>query len=156
MSLDLYLKTKNPMKQMHTGIYVRRKGKTCELTKEEAQEQYPGQVIEEYEEESDELWRGNCTHNLCKMAMNVKCGKYNLYQLLWHPNENGFYKVTEPYRHLVGQGLLFMICDRRMLEQFNPENGWGSYDTLLSFMQDYCKALSKWDGEEEIRIETWI
>ena len=97
----------------------------------------------------------NITHNHTRMAEIVPCGDYNLYRMLWHPADDGFYVLTIEYRALVAQGLAYMICNRRELEKLNPSNGWGSYDGLLDFVSEYCMAMSTWDGEEEIEINAW-
>ena len=88
MSLDLYIKSKTPIKKTGTGVYIRENGETRELkTKEEVKQYFPEQEVEEKIYETDEVWHGNMTHNLGRMADKVCSGNRTLYQLLWHPTE---------------------------------------------------------------------
>lgn len=161
MSLDLYLRSKTPRRTSGTGVFVRKNGQNVELkTIEEVKEHFPDADLSEIEErlyETCDIFDRNITHNLTTMASNVQCGSsdYDLYKLLWRPDENGFEKVTFEYRDLVSDGLAYMLSNRASLEQFNPSNGWGSYESLLNFVIEYCKALSVWDGNEEWIIHAW-
>lgn len=134
MSLDVYL-IGEPTKRQHTGIYIREGGVNRELTPEEAKERYPdaydGYL---YEEEDNELYHRNITHNLNTMA--EKAGIYNE---LWRPDEIGITRaedLIEPLR----EGLHRLKSDPEYYQQFNPENGWGSYETLIRFVSGYLDA----------------
>ena len=158
MSLDLYIVNKTPRKRVSSRIYVRENGETKEvLTLKEFKKHFPDcdenqfQLKEVVEEN---LWEGNVTHNLTKMAEHIVVGQYDFYMLLWHPNDNGFHTATKEYRELIYQGLSYMLSHRKELEQYNPENGWGSYDSLLSFVQSYAEALSKLDADD-YKIYAW-
>ena len=94
--------------------------------------------------EEKEVWSGNITHNLTKMAEKIMCGffpRLNLYDLLWRPEENGFTKVTIEYIILLMAGAGYLKSHREILEQYNPENGWGSYDTLVKFVSSLIEFL---------------
>lgn len=104
------------------------------------------------EEEVDIWWR-NITHNLSGMADHVPTGAYTLYQLLWRPDEHGFDRVTNEYIRLVIDAIPYMYDHRKELERFNPENGWGSYEGLMAFVNDYALFLTTLDlDDEEILI----
>lgn len=158
MSLDLYLSTKQKREHVGTGVFIREDGKTKELqTIEEVRAHFPDMDTSEIEErvyETNYLFDKNITHNLGKMADHVPCneGKNTLYHLLWRPEEHDFCKVTEQYRLMIAECLAYMLTHRTELEQYNPSNGWGSYDSLLNFVINLSKELSNWDGEEEVEI----
>ena len=156
MSLDLYLTTSTPRPHKGTGVYVRENGANVELqTLEEVREHFPDadlDAITEQTTETNYLFDRNITHNLTRMADKVPCGDYTLYDLLWRPDEHGFTHVTNEYRSLVNSALPYFLANRADLEQYNPSNGWGSYDSLLDFLFEYCKALSQWDGIEKVEI----
>ena len=158
MSLDLYIVNKTPRKRISSGIYARANGETKEvLTLKEFKQHFPDcdeSQFQLYETEDENLWEGNVTHNLTEMAEHIIVGEYDFYRLLWHPNDNGFLAATKEYRELIYQGISYMLSHRKELEQYNPENGWGSYDSLLSFVQSYAEALSKLDADD-YKIYSW-
>jgi hypothetical protein len=129
-----------------SGVYVRDKGATKELTtKEEIRAYFPDQDLSHITitlEETDEVWTGNITHNLSRMAREVICsGGKNLRDLLWEPNENGYSIVTKDYINKVLECFNNLIDNRESLEKYNPANGWGNYDILLEFVHSYVQAL---------------
>ena len=144
MSLDFTIRRKEPVTTLHTGIWVRQNGQNVELSLEEAQERWPDQKIELYEEKSDVYWHGNITHNLGKMAEHVDTvhTDYTLYDLLWRPGEYNLSEVTRPYRYLISNALMYMLLHKKELEAYNPTNKWGDYNTLLSFVQNLATALA--------------
>ena len=93
-------------------------------------------------------------NNLGEMAKHVPCndGKNTLYHLLWRPDEHNITHVTKQYRDCIAECLVYMLTHRAELKKFNPSNGLGSYDVLLNFVLELSKALSHWDGKEEIEI----
>ena len=65
-----------------------------------------------------------------------------LYDLLWHPEEHGFSSAGDTgYRVGVLMGFLYLRNHRDELIRFNPENGWGNYELLLSFTLDFLQHL---------------
>jgi len=114
MSLDIYLKSKNPVRHRGTGVFIRKDGATRELeTLDEVKKHFPGadlSRIQEYDYMDDELLSLNLTHNLTRMASQVPIagteGSVTLprdferghddfvpkpltaYNLLWHPETN--------------------------------------------------------------------
>jgi hypothetical protein len=89
-----------------------------------------------------EVYVNNITHNCGKMAGAVELsnGK-TLYDILWRPDECepplSFAKdITESLE----EGLRILRSDPEKFKQYNPENGWGSYDGLCNFVREYLIA----------------
>lgn len=80
------------------------------------------------------VYTNNITHNLCKMA--VAAG---LYGALWRPEEAG-YKLAKELIHPLAQGLAELARSPEKYKQFNQENGWGSYEDLVRFVEEYLQA----------------
>ncbi len=76
----------------------------------------------------------NITHNLNKMA--VAAG---IYKVLWHPDEIGITKANQCIDPLKA-GLIELVTNKRKYEKFNPSNGWGSYEGLVSFVINVLAA----------------
>lgn len=158
MSLDLYLTTKTKRQHVGTGVFIRENGKNIELqTIEEVKAHFPDidtSNIEERMYETNELFCKSISNNLGEMARHVPCngGKNNLYQFLWRQYEHNVTRVTEQYRECIAECLSYMLLHRSELDQYNPSNGWGSYEGLLNFVIELSKELSYWDGKEEIEI----
>ena len=75
MSLDVYLKSPNPVAKQGTGIFMRIDGATRELTLEQAREYFPDANVELQQYEGDTLYHANITSNLRQMATAVQCRK---------------------------------------------------------------------------------
>ena len=59
-----------------------------------------------------------------------------IYKHLWRPEEIG---ITHS-RQLISPlriGLFNLKADPDRFRVFNPENGWGSYETLVNFVEEY-------------------
>lgn len=80
------------------------------------------------------VFEWNLTHNLNKMASEA-----GIYQHLWRSDE---LKITraeqliEPLR----EGLMLLKLDPARFRMFNPANGWGSYEGLVSGVEQYLAA----------------
>ena len=124
MSLDLYIRSRHPVKHRGTGVFIRDNGQTRELkTIEEVKAHFPDadtSDIDIREWEDDELFHCNMTHNLTKMASHVPIegtdGAVTLprdyerdkpafnpeplssYNLLWHPETNPLLKNETIHR----------------------------------------------------------
>lgn len=88
------------------------------------------------DDEHNILYYDNITHNLGKMAEAA-----GLYQLLWRPEELGVTRASqlvEPLR----QGFAFLLAYPDRFKAYNPANGWGNYDNLVSLVSDYLNAAS--------------
>lgn len=92
----------------------------------------------------------NITHNLNKMAETVVFPDgHNLYQVLWRPEEVFNDKIIGKVmlRYLYSAQLI-LWSDPEKFKKFNPENGWGSYDTLNRFLTDYIKFCQQYPDYE--------
>ena len=80
------------------------------------------------------VYEANITHNLGNMAS--QAGVYNA---LWQPEKINISKakdLIEPLR----QGLHELKSQPDKYKQFNPKNGWGSYNGLVEFVEKYLSA----------------
>ena len=95
-----------------------------------------------------QVYEGNITHNLNKMAMEVKLSNGpTLYEVLWRPEEHNYTKASE-IAPLLLEGLLILRSERERFLPFNPPNGWGNYDNLVEFTQKYLNGcMENPDGE---------
>jgi len=104
----------------------------------------------------EDLFHSNITHNLNEMA-----DEAGLYETLWRPYRlNTNYDVSientdseytfESNNQVIASdlitslenGLAKLKSDSNHFKQFNPSNGWGNYDVLVSFVEKYlfvCK-----------------
>jgi hypothetical protein len=98
-----------------------------------------------------EVFSKNITHNLNIMAAKVELSNgATLYQVLWRPEELQF-KHARDTGDLLDEAYNILLSDPEKYKQFNPENGWGSYEGLCDFVYHYRAAC--WDyPEAEIRI----
>jgi hypothetical protein len=76
----------------------------------------------------------NMTHNLAEMADHA-----GVYDCIWRPDENNIYEASELVTPLA-KGLSLLLSDPEMFKRYNPENGWGSYDTLVRFVAEYLQG----------------
>lgn len=143
MSLDVELRIHSPVVKYSSGIFIRDNGQTREISVTEWNQRYPDRQIDvaEYEEsfyETDLVFDYNITHNLNRMA-----DAAGLYNCLWRPDENGINtakQLIEPLR----QGLHLLKLNPEEYKKYNPENGWGSYEGLVTFVEKYLDACYKY------------
>lgn len=97
------------------------------------------------------VYSNNITHNLGKMATQVELTNgLTLYDILWRPDEHGLKFARDISDHL-DRGWNNLLSDPEYYKQWNPENGWGSYDGLCNFVYKYRNAC--WDNPDaEIRV----
>lgn len=81
-----------------------------------------------------EVFDQNITHNLSRMATEA-----NLYQALWRPEELGALYAKDLIVPL-DKGLQELKNNPDKYKAFNPANGWGEYQNLVGFVEDYLKA----------------
>lgn len=93
----------------------------------------------------EEVYSANCTHNLNIMA--DKCG---LYELLWRPEEVGVTKANQLIEPLT-VGLELLKSKPEYFKQFNPSNGWGSYEGFVRFVEKYLEACVE-NGDCYVRV----
>lgn len=84
--------------------------------------------------DSAALYENNITHNLNTMAEEA-----GIYKALWRPEELGF-KRAKDLIPLLTIGLQALNHNPSYFKNFNPENGWGDYNNLKGFVEDYLKA----------------
>jgi len=92
-----------------------------------------------------EIYTRNITHNLNKMA-----DAAGIYKHLWQPDEIGITKAAELIEPLQ-TGLALLKSDPERFKAFNPKNGWGTYEGLVEFVEDYLNACEK-DPDADIEI----
>ena len=83
---------------------------------------------------ADQIYERNITHNLGKMAAEA-----GIYKALWRPDENGI-TTARQVADAVEPGLEDLKARPEHYKQFDPENGWGSYEGLVEFTEDYVKV----------------
>lgn len=136
MSLDITLYSEAKLERAPTtGVFVRDNGQRRELSEAEVLERWPNwepQLVEA--EPSAEVFSYNITHNLGKMA-----GEAGIYQHLWRPEELAITKAKQLIDPLTA-GLERLRSDPDRFKKLNPDNGWGTYDGLLRFVDHYLDA----------------
>ena len=99
-------------------------------------------VAVDFDDSQDKDYFINITHNLNIMAEHVPIGNTNLYKVLWHGDELEVPIVKgKQFEDYLYDGISYLIRYKPILLEYNPENGWGNYDSLLQFTKD-CLALS--------------
>lgn len=143
MSLDVYLKSQEKQKRSSSGIFVRENGQTVEISEEEWTRRHPDrEPFRVIETETDTLYSSNITHNLARMANEV-----GIYKHLWRPEEVGMEfasDLIDPLR----EALHLLKMSPEKYKKFNPENGWGSYDVFVNFVENYLNACYKFRDAE--------
>jgi hypothetical protein len=138
MSLDVYLTVENQEPVTVEKIVIREGGHIKQLTRVEWDQQYPDREPLIVDSEDTNVFWANITHNLNRMADEAE-----LYKALWRPDENGMTRASQLIEPLQA-GLALLRGDRQRFEVFNPENGWGDYDGLVSFVEDYLEACQEY------------
>lgn len=95
-----------------------------------------------------EVFTGNITHNLGKMADAVILSDGNtLYKILWRPEEcTPSYRLASEIADLLDEGWNILLSNPEEYEKYNPENGWGNYEGLCNFVYQYRNAC--WDNPD--------
>ena len=89
------------------------------------------------QEEGEELFSANITHNLNKMA-----DAAGLYEALWRPEQIDANVAADLIPRLEA-GLAKLQADPAEYRKLNPGNGWGNYSHLLELTRDYLKACKE-------------
>lgn len=134
MSLDVSLIVEEPIKKRGTGVFVRDGGKTMELTPDEVLDKWPDAEVQYNQYETNEVFTANITHNLNKMAEEA-----GIYIALWRPEERNW-KLAEELIEVLAEGLAYLKERPEHFKTFNPDNGWGTYEILVDFTENYLQA----------------
>jgi hypothetical protein len=97
------------------------------------------------------IYSGNITHNLTTMARQVPVSPtLSLYDILWRADEHQLTHAKDIVNYLdIGWNIL--LSKPEYYKQYNPENGWGTYESLERFVYNYRNAC--WDNPDaEISI----
>ncbi len=139
MSLDVYLELDESVSNNGSGIFVREDGSVKEISRTEWDKKFPGRepYIAGKPEQLSEGFSANITHNMTEMATEA-----GIYGCLWRPNENNIDKAHQLIMPL-RIGLRLLKSNPEHYKQFNPDNGWGSYEGLISFVEDYLEACEE-------------
>jgi hypothetical protein len=143
MSLDVYLNLGEPEEKER--IYIRGGGRSREVSREEWDELFPGKEPIIVPTENNEVYWANITHNLATMA-----GEAGIYAHLWRPGEIDISKAGQLIEPLE-EGLAKLRADPAFFQSFNPSNGWGDYDGLVRFVENYLMACEEYP-EATIRV----
>jgi hypothetical protein len=145
MSLDVYLKAENPFGGV-TGpqIIIREGGSTQTISREEWDRRFPGKepVMVQSDDNNPFVFEANITHNLNKMA-----DAAGFYQAMWRPEEIGITTARQLIEPLT-KGLEELRSKPDHYKTFNPANGWGSYETLIQFVEAYLLACTAYPSAE--------
>jgi hypothetical protein len=142
MSLTVYLHSKEPFERpQRSGIFIRENGVQKEISREEWDRRRPGEEpvrVVYPDENTTELYSRNITHNLLKMAMAARIG-----ECIWFPEEAGISTAGELIAPLT-KGLQQLVAEPEKYRKFNPENGWGTYEVFVEFVEDYLGACKEY------------
>lgn len=150
MSLDVYLESPTLVPTTPGDrIFIRENGQMLEVSMEEWRARYPDRepVVVQNNTESHDVFSANITHNLNKMASEA-----GVYQALWRPEELGIVYAGDLII-LLEQGLSTLQADPPRFQAFNPSNGWGSYGTLVDFVQRYLDACKEYPTA---KVRVWV
>lgn len=81
-----------------------------------------------------EIYSGNITHNLSKMAAEA-----GIYKHLWRPEELGIARAEQLIEPLT-KGLADLEARPDHFKKFNASNGWGLYEHFVPFVRKYLEA----------------
>lgn len=139
MGLDVYLTVPGARVQYPPRIFVREGGKNREISREEWDRRCPGRKPAYAPGgETDHVYSDHVTHNLLRMAAEA-----DLAYALWYPEELGITKAKD-LAPFLEEGLEKLRARKEILAQFNPDNGWGNYETLLEFVENYLRACEQY------------
>lgn len=145
MSLDVYLKLPGAKESSNgSGIFIREDGQTKEISRAEWNEKFPNYepISVTNQDEDDYVYEANITHNLSIMADDA-----GLHRYLWRPDENEITHASQLIEPLE-VGLALLKSDPKRFKKFNPPNGWGDYDGLVRFTEDYLNACKEYPRAE--------
>lgn len=92
------------------------------------------------------VYDSNITHNLNRMA-----NEAGIYKALWCPADIEAVKAKNLIP-ILRSGLEELKANPNKYKAFNASNGWGKYENLVSFTEDYLQACKQYP---ESVIEIW-
>ena len=97
------------------------------------------------DEDGYPIFNRSITHNLNKMAAAA-----GLYSVLWRPEEINATQAKHITKALA-VGLVELVSYPDKYKEYNPENGWGTYEGLVNFVMEYLRACTA-NPEAEIHV----
>lgn len=94
-----------------------------------------------------ELYSGNITHNLNKMA-----GEAGIYSAMWKPDSLGAV-IASDITEFLRDGLDLLEANPLRFKEFDSTNGWGIYEHFVPFVREYLNACVKYPDS---LIEVWV
>lgn len=92
-----------------------------------------------------EVFTANITHNLGEMA-----DAAGIYKACWRPEEIGAVKAAQIIEPLKA-GLEKLAADPERFKKLDSPNGWGRYENLVRFSENYLAAcIANPDAEIEV------
>lgn len=86
----------------------------------------------------DDSWSANITHNLGRMAHAA-----GIYTAVWRPEECGIVTAAE-IADVLRPALEDMRARPEYYRQFDAENGWGTYDQFVPWLDEYLHQCEAW------------
>ena len=80
----------------------------------------------------------NITHNLGKMA-----DEAGVYYALWRPDERDW-KIAKDIIPILEDGLTKLKENPEHYKKFDAENGWGTYEHFVPFVEDVLRACKQY------------
>jgi hypothetical protein len=93
-----------------------------------------------------EVWSRNLTYNLCPMMREA-----GVYDALVEPHDVGITKAHQLVKPLKA-GLRKLKRSSAKYKKFNPPNGWGTYEGLITFIEDTLVACKEYPDAE---VKSW-
>ncbi len=95
----------------------------------------------------ENLYESNITHNLGRLAE-----AFDLYEPMWRPDENELVFAGQLIP-ILEKGLNKLLkSDPQKYQDYLPKNGWGSYEGLVEFTQNYLTACLR---HPKSKIKVW-
>jgi hypothetical protein len=142
MSLDVYLTLAEPVKVLAgSGIFIREKGQKLEIGRDEWDQRFPDHEPVLFQRDdtcTTQCYSANITHNL-----NVMAEEAGIYHPLWRPEEVGITKARQLIEPL-SIGVSMMKRDSERFIALNPENGWGTYEDFVPWIERYIEACCEY------------
>ena len=140
MSLDVYLELEGvKVEPVDEIIPIRVEGRIKNISLKEWNDLFPDRepVIPILTDNTD-VYSGNITHNLSRMADEAGICEY-----MWEPEEVGVERAEDLIKPLT-EGLAVLKSDPVRFKKFNPKNGWGTYEGLVQFVEEYLSACTQY------------